>query len=158
MFREVTRIKQALSKEECISILKEELRGILSLNGEDGYPYGVPLNHYYDADTNRLYFHSGKTGYKMECMREREKASFCVLDKGVRLENDWAYVFRSVIAFGKIGFVEEEGEIRRIARLLSLKFNDDEEFIEKDINRYIHATAMFYLQIEHMTGKRVTEN
>ena len=42
MFREMLRKKQQLSDEECIGILKNELRGVLSVNGDDGYPYGVP--------------------------------------------------------------------------------------------------------------------
>ena len=39
MFRNITRIKQVISKDECIEILKKQLRGVLSVNGEDGYPY-----------------------------------------------------------------------------------------------------------------------
>ena len=157
MFREVARKKQALNKEECDRILRETKRGVLSLLGEDEYPYGLPLNHYYNEEKKRFYFHCGKVGYKIDCMKVRSKASFCIYDDGTEVENDWALIFKSVIVFGKITFVEEEEEIRRIARLLSLKFNDDEEFIQEDIEKYIHATAMFYLQIEHMTGKIVTE-
>ena len=74
MFREVARKKQALSKEECVEVLKKELRGVLSLLGEDGYPYGVPLDHYYDEESGRLYFHSGKVGYKIECMKKPRSA------------------------------------------------------------------------------------
>lgn len=157
MFREVARKKQVLSKEECETLLCSSLRGVLSVLGDDDYPYGIPLNHYYCSESNRLYFHSGKVGYKIDCMKNHDKASFCVYDEGTPIENDWALVFKSVIVFGRIVFVEEEAEIRRVARLLSLKFNDDEDFIQEDIEKYIRATAMFYLQIEHITGKSVTE-
>ena len=47
MFREMVRQKQQLAKEECIEILKNEKRGVLSVLGDDDYPYGMPLNHYY---------------------------------------------------------------------------------------------------------------
>ncbi len=40
MFREVARVKQKLSDEECMEILKSEPRGVLSLIGDDDYPYG----------------------------------------------------------------------------------------------------------------------
>ena len=43
MFREIVRKKQALSQDECIEILKSEPRGVLSLIGDGGYPYGVPI-------------------------------------------------------------------------------------------------------------------
>ena len=47
MFREVARVKQALDRETCIRILKEEKRGVLAVQGDDGYPYAMPLNHWY---------------------------------------------------------------------------------------------------------------
>ena len=43
MFRKMRRFKQELSREECIEILKSEPRGVLSVMGEDGYPYGIPM-------------------------------------------------------------------------------------------------------------------
>lgn len=47
MFREMLRKKQQLSEEECINILKNQLRGVLSVLGDDEYPYGMPMNHFY---------------------------------------------------------------------------------------------------------------
>ena len=48
MFRKMRRSPQALTQEEIIEVLKNETRGVLSVQGDDGYPYGVPINHYYD--------------------------------------------------------------------------------------------------------------
>ena len=64
MFRQIKRVKQALNKEECLEILKKEKRGVLSVLGDDDYPYGMPINHYYDEDTHKLYFHGGRYGHK----------------------------------------------------------------------------------------------
>ena len=47
MFREMTRKKQLLSQERIVEILKEEKRGVLSVIGDEGYPYGVPVNYWY---------------------------------------------------------------------------------------------------------------
>ena len=41
MFRTMRRFKQQISEEECIRILQEEKRGILSMHGEDGYRQAV---------------------------------------------------------------------------------------------------------------------
>ena len=49
MFRELTRKKQKLSMEECLQILKSEKRGVLSVNGDNDYPYGMPMNHWYNG-------------------------------------------------------------------------------------------------------------
>ena len=50
MFRELRRKKQELSAQECIEILINEKRGVLSVLGDDDYPYGVPLNHFYNKE------------------------------------------------------------------------------------------------------------
>ena len=157
MWREIQRKKQILSEAECHEILKKELRGVLSLNGDDGYPYGLPINHYYNEDENCLYFHSGKTGYKVGCLKRNDKASFCLMDKGQLKDNDWALNIRSVIAFGKIEIVEDEDVIIDICRKLSHKFTDDERYIDDEINRSLKGTLMFRLRIEHMSGKIVNE-
>lgn len=47
MFRELQRKNKQIPHEECIELLTNETRGILSVLGHDGYPYGMPMNHYY---------------------------------------------------------------------------------------------------------------
>ena len=157
MFRNITRIKQVISKDECIEILKKQLRGVLSVNGEDGYPYGLPINHFYNDEDGYLYFHSGKIGYKVEMMRQNDQASFCVMDNGFIKEGDWALNIRSVIAFGRIEFIEDQTEIERICRKLCHKFTDDEKYIQDEIDRSLKNTLMFRMKIEHLTGKVVNE-
>ena len=44
MFRPMRRCKQQISDAQCIEILKNEKRGVLSLLGDDGYPYGLLKN------------------------------------------------------------------------------------------------------------------
>lgn len=38
MFREMLRKKQQLSEAECVEILKTQLRGVLSVIGDNDYP------------------------------------------------------------------------------------------------------------------------
>ena len=78
MFPKMRRFKQELSREECIEILKNEPRGIMSVQGTNGYPYGFPMNHVYNESTGRIYLHCAKEGYKLECLRADPKVSFCV--------------------------------------------------------------------------------
>lgn len=157
MFRELTRKKLALPHEECIAILKTEKRGVLSVLGDDGYPYGMPLNHWYCEEDGRLYFHSGKSGHKIDALRACDKASFCVYDRGFRREGEWALNIRSVIAFGRVRFVEEHARALEISRLLSYKFTRDEAYIQKEIERSGAGVLCFALEIEHLCGKLVNE-
>ncbi len=158
MFRDMLRKKQQLSEEECIRILKEELRGVLSVLGDDDYPYGMPINHYYCEEDGKLYFHGGKKGHKIDAMKKHPKASFCVYDQGFRREGEWALNIRSVIIFGRIEFIEDRETTYRISEALSHKFTDDDDYIQHELKHSGPGTLLFALVPEHMTGKIVNES
>ena len=157
MFREMLRKKQALSREECLRILTEEKRGVLSVLGDNGYPYGIPLDHYYCPEDGKIYFHCGSAGHKLDAIRAHDKISFCVIDEGTRKAGDWALTFRSVVVFGRAEFVEDRERIYEICRALSRKFMTDEDAIEDEVRRAGPRTVLFALVPEHMTGKTVHE-
>lgn len=158
MFREVARKKRALNQEQCIEILKNEKRGVLAVLGDEDYPYAVPLNHYYDEASGKLYFHSGKAGHKVDALKRHQKASFCVYDSGYREEGAWALHIQSVIVFGKIEVIEDYAQAMALCRALSRKFTDDEAYIDREIEKYGKGTLVFALVPEHMTGKAVEES
>ena len=114
MFRKMRRSKQELTKEECIEILKKEPRGVLSVQGEEGYPYGMPMTHWYNEKDGKIYFHGAKSGHKIDAIRNCDKVSFCVMDKGYRNEGEWALNIRSVIVFGRLHTVEESEKVTEI--------------------------------------------
>lgn len=157
MFREMLRRKQALSTEECIGILKNEPRGVLSVLGDDDYPYGLPIDHWYCEEDGKLYFHCGKTGHKLDAIKKHDKVSFCVYDEGYRKDGDWALYIRSVIVFGRVSIVEDHEKAIDISRKLSYKYTSDSALIEEEIRRSGANVLCFALTIEHMTGKLVHE-
>lgn len=157
MFREMLRKKQQLPEEECIDILKTELRGVLSVLGDDDYPYGMPINHYYNEADGKIYFHSGMKGHKVDALKRHDKVSLCVYDQGYRREGEWALNIKSVIVFGTIEFIEDRETIYRISAELSRKFTKDENYIQKEIDRSGPRTLMFALTPQYITGKLVNE-
>ena len=147
MFRKMARIREQIPNEECIEILKTQLRGVLSVLGDDDYPYGFPINHYYCEEDG------------IDAMRSHGKASFCVLDEGrPEQEGGWALRFRSVIVFGRLEEVEDHNRAIEITRALCHKFTSDEEYIEKEIENAGARTMVVCLTPEHMTGKTVLES
>ena len=44
MFRPMRRIKQQLAEDEALEVLNSAKRGVLSVIGDDGWPYGIHLN------------------------------------------------------------------------------------------------------------------
>lgn len=158
MFRELIRKKQQLSEAECIEILKKEKRGVLSVIGDDGYPYGSPMNHFYNDSDGCIYFHSAKFGHRIDALKNCDKVSFCVYDEGVRNEGEWALNINSVIVFGKIRLIEDIELVTAAATKLSYKFTDDEEYIQREIRSAAHKTMLLRLEPEHICGKRVNES
>ena len=143
--------------DECVRILKETKRGVLAVTGDGGYPYAVPLNHFYNEEDGCLYFHSGKTGHKTDAIKADAKASFCVMDSGVQAEEGWWLKIRSVIVFGRVRFVEDHEKAIDISRRLSYKFTRDEDYIDREIQRSGPGVLCFELIPEHITGKIVNE-
>ncbi len=158
MFRELNRINQKLTTKECIRILKEEKRGVLSVNGDDGYPYGMPMNHFYNDKDGNIYFHSGKTGHRQDALKKNDKVSFCVYDSGYHSPGEWALNIKSVIVFGRVEMVEDMESITDIMTGLSLKFTEDMEYIRSEIFSFAHETVLYKLTLEHICGKVVTES
>ena len=158
MFRPMRRHKQQISREECIRILKEEPRGVLSMIGDDGYPYGIPLNHWYCEEDGKLYFHGAKTGHKIDAISRCDKVSYCVYDRGWRKEGDWALNINSVVVFGRIRLVTDMEKAREITTSLCHKFTDDEDYIQKEIQSALARVQCLELTPDHMTGKLVNES
>ena len=158
MFRELQRKNKQISMEECIELLKKEKRGVLSVLGDDDYPYGMPMNHWYNEEDGKIYFHCGKSGHRLDALRKCNKVSFCTYDSGYREDGDWALHVKSVIVFGTIAIVEDMETIADVARKLSYKFTQDEEYIQNEIDKYAKATLLMQLTPEHICGKQITES
>ena len=95
MFRELKRKNKQISDAECIEVLTRETRGVLSVIGDEGYPYGMPMNHFYDPADGKIWFHCGKaSSHRTDALRRDNRVSFCVTEQGERAEGDWAYTVR----------------------------------------------------------------
>ena len=155
MFRKLAKANKAISEEKCIELLKNQKRGILSVLGDDDYPYALPMSHVY-VD-GKIYFHGAQEGHKNDAVKKHSMASYCVMDKGVKAEDSWWYTFKSVIVFGKIKTLTDRDEkIDRLTYLGDKFFPTHEETVD-EINRLLDRTEVFEITIEHMSGKVVKE-
>ena len=158
MFRKMRRFKQQISDDDCREILRTEKRGVLSLIGDGGYPYGIPLDHWYCEENGRIYFHGAKEGHKIDSIKKCDKASYCVYDEGYTKPGEWALNIKSVIVFGRIRLVTDKDKEREICTRLVQKFTDDEDFLEKELRNSLARVQCLELIPEHMTGKLVNES
>ncbi len=157
MFRNMRRIKQQLSKDECESILLNASSGVLALCGDDGYPYAVPLSFVYD--NGALYFHCAKSGHKIDAIKNCDKASFCVTAEDNISPENYTTFFKSVIVFGKIGIVTDVDGIRYAIEKLALKYNPDDTYENRQnaVNKDFRNLCILRLNVEHITGKQAIE-
>ena len=158
MFREMRRFKQQISADECVAVLKNETRGVLSLLGDDGYPYGIPMNHYYCEEDGKLYFHGAKKGHKIDSLKRCDKVCYTVYDKGYRREGEWSLNVKSVVVFGRISLVENEEKAIDICTKLCRKFTDDEDYLRRELENALPRVQCLELTPEHITGKLVNES
>ena len=150
MFREIRRIKQKLSEEEAIEILKKGQTAVLAVLGDDDYPYTVPINYVYQ--NGKIYFHGAKQGHKLDAIKKHNKVSLCVIDK-----DELTTYFRSVIIFGKATIITDEKQTHHVAEVFGLKYNDDKEKVDKEIEREWKALTCVEITIEHISGKEAIE-
>ena len=159
MFRKMRRKNCELSLETAEKILREGIFGVLSLSGDDGYSYGVPIN--YAVEGNKIYFHSAKSGHKLDAIKNNDKVSFCVVDKHEVVAEEFTSYFTSAIAFGRIKILDDEGEVAEKSHALELlaeKYcaSANSELREKELSR-VNAVSILVLEIENLTGKAARE-
>jgi len=155
-FREMRRKRQQLSNEESVDILTRSTSGVLSLLGDGGYPYGVPVSYVY-AD-GKIYLHSAVEGHKVDAVRNNAKCSFCVIEQDDVRPSEFTTYFRSVIAFGQITVIEDESEKLLALQMLGRHYSpNDEAGLAHEIKKDFNHLLMLRIDIEHMTGKESIE-
>lgn len=156
MFREMRRKRQELDREECLAMLDAATSGVLSVLGDDGYPYGVPISFVRLGD--RLVFHSATTGHKVDAIAACPKASFTVIEKDSVVPEKYTTYYRSTIAFGKVRIVDDRNEKLDLLRELGDHYwpNHDEE-LEAEIAPRLDHMHVLEFTIEHLTGKQAKE-
>ena len=130
---------------------------MLAVHGEDGYPYALPIDFYYNEEKNKIYFHCAKEGHKLDAIRADNRVSFCVYDKGFRKDGDWALNITSVIIFGRIRIIDDPDETLVTVRKFGEKFFPTQKELDDEILRSLARVQMLELTPDHMTGKIVNE-
>ncbi len=145
-----------MGDEAVVNLLNQATSGVLSLIGDDGYPYGVPISFAYED--GKLYFHSAVTGHKVDALKNSAKASFTVIAQDDIVPEKYTTLYRSVIAFGDVHIAEGEAERVHGTRLLAEKYHP--QGTENDWRKEMADCPNFLvlvMELAHVTGKASRE-
>ena len=157
MFRQMRNRKNGMTAGEAEDLLRSCRRGVLAVDGEEGYPYAVPVNYLYDNETGRIIFHGAKSGYKADCLKADDRVCFTVYGSETVREEDWAPFVQSAVVFGRCRIIREQEDIDRLLKKFAMKYYPDERMADEEIARSGKAAWMFEIRIEHISGKQVQE-
>lgn len=157
MFRKIRKVKNEIGTEKIKEILGKAQRGVLALNGEDGYPYAFPLNYFYDEENESIYFHGTKTGYKIDCIEKDPKACFTVILEDGLADDGWSKITSSVVAYGLVEEIKDEDFARDAMISLAKKYYPNVELVDENMKASFKSTKMLAFHISYMTGKKVNE-
>ena len=112
VFRPARRTDRIMEHPE--KFLSQYNWGVLSVIGEHGYPYGVPVNYGYSD--GKIYIHStSANSHKLNAIRENPKVCFTVVGQHEIIEEELTTQYSSVVLFGTARIITEDAEKRLAA-------------------------------------------
>ena len=158
MFRPVRKKSNAIDDAAARERLARERRGVLAVAGDDGYPYAVPVNYFYDAEVGKIYLHGSKRGHKVDAIGRNDKVCFTVFgNEHVDQAETWAPYMQSAVVFGRCRLIDNPEEAAAKMRQLAGKYYPSADLVEEEITHSLKAMYLYEITIEHLTGKQVQE-
>ena len=157
MFRPIRKKKNALETNAAEALLQQSRRGVLAVNGDDGYPYAIPINYVYDRESQKIYFHGARAGHKIDALRACDKVCFTVYGNETIKEEPWAPFMQSTVVFGRCHLVRDEVRALALLKQFAMKYYPSEQLADEEIARAGKAAQVFEIEIEHLSGKEVQE-
>ena len=155
MFRPMRRASRAIPEEAAKHLLQQSRRGVLAVNGDNGYPFAIPVNYYYDQEHDKIYFHGAKSGQKVDALKQNDKVCFTVYGNEHFEPGDWAPYVQSTVVFGRCHLIDDAAATEARVRELGMKYYPGKEEVEKEIALDIKAVQLYEITIEHLTGKQI---
>ena len=155
MFREIRRKDRLVSAETGIELLNKGICGVLSVIGDDDYPYGVPVNYLYRD--NCIYIHCFMDGHKVDAVKKHPKVCFTVTADEEVMKDQISTNYTSVIAFGKATLLPppENDERQSVFAAIMQKYIPGETERTSDYTKNNQEkTNLIKISIEHMTCKK----
>ena len=157
MFRPIRRKTKEIDIDSAKQLLVNSKRGVLAVNGDDGYPYAIPINYIYDEIASKIYFHGARAGHKIDAIKACDKVCFTVYGNETIKDMEWAPYWQSTVVFGRCHLIEDQIIAIDLVKKLATKYYPSEDLIIEEVEKSGQAVQMFEIEIEHLSGKEIQE-
>ena len=157
MFRQVRKKANEITVSSAKALIKKSRRGILAVNGDNGYPYAIPINYLFEEESQKIFFHGSKVGHKVDAIKKSDKVCFTVYGNEQIKEETWAPYLQSALVFGRCKLIEDEDRAMKVLKDFAMKYYPSARMVEEEMKKAAKATQMFEITIEHISGKEVQE-
>ena len=148
---EMRRKDKEMEQNAMERVLYDTDYGVLATAGEDGSPYGVPMNYVYEK--GKVYFHGTKAqGHRNQNLSYRNRVCFTVVCNNEVLADSFNTRFESVILTGIMKEVTE-GREEVLKKFLEKYSGAYMEKGMKYIASAIDKVMVYEMTVEDMTGK-----
>ena len=140
---------------EIDAILRRALVGRIGMSSHDS-PYVVPVNFLYSHGA--IYFHSANEGQMYTYLKANNQICFEVDEPEETVTNtdpcEFSFKYESVIAFGKVRFLQDPREKTAILTRLVDKYDKNKIASKSVTAEKVGNVEVGEITIDHMTGKR----
>lgn len=143
-----------LSREKSITLLSKEIYGRVATCGKDGQPYITPVN--FIVHHEKIYFHTGFQGRKLENIKDNPKVCFEVSRSGKMYPtphaSDFTMRFWSVLVFEKAQIIQGKEEKLVVLNSIMDKYAQQYEYHTLDL-KDMDIVNVIEISIDEITGK-----
>lgn len=126
---------------------------VISMIDTDSMPYCIPVT--IACGENCIYFHSAKSGFKIDCLKNDNNVCISCVGDTKRAENEFTTEYESAIIRGKAFEVVDESEKINALRLICERHTPlNMADFDNAIERSLAITAVWKIEISDITGKR----
>ena len=143
-----------LSKQKCMKLLEKAVYGRLATSDASDQPYITPLNYVLVDD--KIYFHCGFEGRKIENIKNNQQVCFEVSRHGklyaAAKANNFSMRYWSILVFGIASQVDDENKKLFIMNKLMEKYASNYDYIPLTLAD-MKTCNLIEITIDEMSGK-----
>jgi hypothetical protein len=148
------REKEIIEQDVLKEILTQGKYAAISMC-RDNEPYLTAMNYGYDKDRNALYFHCAQKGLKLDFIKHNPEVCGMVIEDGGYVKGDCKQVYRSVVFWGKMYFIEGIKEKKKGIEILLNHLEGGPEKYREGLSSddAYKKVGILRLDITEMSGK-----